>query len=75
MRCKSENTEKNTNKIISVKELGVKRPVLISNHELKDNIKIDLIEMGCEDVDWIRPGVGTYQWWAVVDIVMNLQDP
>jgi hypothetical protein len=40
---------------------------------LLDNIKLDLREIGWRDMDWIHLAQDRYQWWAVVNIAMNLQ--
>jgi hypothetical protein len=41
----------------------------------KNNIKIDLREVGWEDVDWIHLAQDRDQWRAVVNTVMNLRVP
>jgi hypothetical protein len=41
----------------------------------KDNVKIDLKEIGWEGVDWICLAQDSSQWWALVNTVMNLQLP
>jgi hypothetical protein len=41
--------------------------------ELKDNLKIDLKEIGFEGVDWIYLAQGRYQWHALVNMVMNFR--
>jgi hypothetical protein len=33
---------------------------------------MDLQEVGCEGVDWIHLAQDRDQWWALVDLVMNL---
>jgi len=37
----------------------------------KDNIKIDLKEIGYEAVNWIQLGQDTVQWRAVMNVVLN----
>jgi hypothetical protein len=39
----------------------------------KDNIKMDLTEIGWKDVDWMH--VAQDQWWALVNTIMNLRVP
>jgi hypothetical protein len=39
----------------------------------KDNIKEDLKEIGHDGVDWIHLAMDKVQWWAVVNMVMNLR--
>jgi hypothetical protein len=38
----------------------------------KDNIKVDVRELGSEGVDWIRQAQDTDRWWAVMNTAMNL---
>jgi hypothetical protein len=40
-----------------------------------DNIKIDLIEMGLNVVDWIGLAQNRCRWRALVNSVMNLRVP
>jgi hypothetical protein len=40
-----------------------------------DNIKIDLREIGWDDMDWIDLVQDRDQWWALVNAVMNLRVP
>jgi hypothetical protein len=41
----------------------------------EDNIKVDLGEIGWDDMDWIRLARDRDQWWALVNRVMNLPVP
>jgi hypothetical protein len=41
----------------------------------KDNIKINVREMGLEDVDFIHVAHDRDQWRALVNMLMNLQVP
>jgi hypothetical protein len=40
-----------------------------------DNIKMDLLEIGLNVVDWICVGQDRYRWRALVNSVMNLRVP
>jgi hypothetical protein len=40
-----------------------------------DNIKIDLREKGWDVVDWVDLAQDSYQWRALVNMVMNLRVP
>jgi hypothetical protein len=40
-----------------------------------DNIKIDLREIGWDDMDWINLAQVRDQWRALVNMVMNLRVP
>jgi hypothetical protein len=44
-------------------------------HRWIDNIKMDLLEIGLSDVDWIGLAQDRYRWRALVNVVMNLQVP
>jgi hypothetical protein len=40
-----------------------------------DSIKIDFIEIGCDDMDWIDRAYDRDQWRALVNTVMNFLVP
>jgi hypothetical protein len=40
-----------------------------------DNIKMDLLEISCGDVDWIGLAQDRDKWRALVNAVMNLWVP
>jgi hypothetical protein len=40
-----------------------------------DNIKMDLLEIGVNVVDWIGLAQARYRWRALVNSVMNLRVP
>jgi hypothetical protein len=40
-----------------------------------DNIKMDLLEIGLNVVDWIGLDQDRYRWRALVSLVMNLRVP
>ena len=52
-----------------------KRPLGRSRRRWKDNIKMDLQEVGCGGMDWIELVQDRDRWRAVVNSVMNLQVP
>jgi len=52
-----------------------KRPLGRPRCRSEDNIKMDLQEVGCGDMDWIELTQDTDRWWALVNVVMNLQVP
>jgi len=52
-----------------------RRPLGRPRHRWEDNIKIDLQEVGCEDMDWIQLAQDRDRWQALVNVVMNLRVP
>jgi hypothetical protein len=52
-----------------------KRPLGRPRRKWVDNIKIDLIEIGWDGVDWIDLAQDRDQWRAHVNTVMNLLVP
>jgi hypothetical protein len=51
------------------------RPLRRPRHRLKDNIKMDLREIGLGGMDWIDLAQDRDQWRALVNTIMNLQVP
>jgi hypothetical protein len=52
-----------------------KRPLGRSRRRWKDSIKMDLQEMGYEDMDWIYLAQDRDRWRALVNAVMNFRFP
>jgi len=52
-----------------------KRPLGSPRHRWKDNIKMDLQEVGCVGMDWIELAQDRDMWRTLVNAVMNLQVP
>jgi hypothetical protein len=52
-----------------------KKPLGRHRYKWEDNIKMDLQEVGCGDVDWIELPQDRDRWRAVVNAVMNLRVP
>jgi hypothetical protein len=52
-----------------------KGPLGKSRRRWKDNIKMDLQEVGCGGMDWIELAQDRDRWRALVITVMNLQFP
>ena len=52
-----------------------KRPLVRPRHRWEDNIKMDLVEVGCGVVDWIDLAQDRDRWLALVNAVMNLWVP
>ena len=52
-----------------------KRPLGKSRRKWQDNINMDLQEVGCGGVDWIKLAQGRDKRRALVNAVMNLRVP
>jgi hypothetical protein len=50
-----------------------KRPFGRPRHRWEDNIKLDVQEVGCGGMDWIKLAEGRDSWRALVDAVRNLK--
>jgi len=51
------------------------RPLGKPRHRREDNIKVDLKEVGCEDMGWIGVAQGRDRWRALVNAVKNFRVP
>jgi len=52
-----------------------KRPLGRTRRRWENNIKMNLQEVGCGDMDWIELAHGRERWRAFVNAVMNLWGP
>jgi hypothetical protein len=52
-----------------------RRPLGKPRHRWKDNIKMDLQEVGWGSMDWIDMAQDRDRWQALVNAVMNLRVP
>jgi hypothetical protein len=52
-----------------------KRPLRRPRRRWMDNIKMDLLEIGLDVVEWICLAQDRYRWRALVNAVMNLRVP
>jgi hypothetical protein len=50
-----------------------KRPLGIIRPKWEDNIKMDLQEVGCGDMDWTELARGRDSWQALVNAVINVR--
>jgi hypothetical protein len=53
----------------------VGKPVGRPRRRCVDNIKMDLREIGWDDIDWIELAQDRDQWGALANTVMNLRVP
>jgi hypothetical protein len=44
-------------------------------HRWEDNIKLDLREIGIGGVNWLQLAQNRIQWWAFMNMVMDLRVP
>jgi len=52
-----------------------KIPLGRPRHRWKDNVKMDLQEVGCGSMGWIELAQDRNRWWALVNALMNLWVP
>jgi hypothetical protein len=52
---------------------GGKRPLGRPKRRWEDNIKIDLQEVGCGDMDWIELAQDRDRWREFLNAVMNIR--
>ena len=52
-----------------------KRPLRRPRHRWQENIKMDLQEVGCGNMDWIELANDGDRWRALVNAVMYLRVP
>jgi hypothetical protein len=64
--------ERKVYKVLVGKPKG-KRPLGIPMRGWEDGIRMDVMEIGWEGVEWIHLSQDRDWWWAVVNMVMNLQ--
>jgi hypothetical protein len=53
-------------------KLEGKKPLSRLKHRWKHNIKMNLKEIVCEDVDWTHVAQDRVQWQTLVNMVVNL---
>jgi len=60
---------------VLVEKAEGKRRLGRARRRWEDNIKMDLQEVGCSDMDWIDLAPNRDRWRALVYAVMNLRIP
>jgi hypothetical protein len=72
--CRTHGEMRNAFKIL-VENPEEKRQLGRSRRRWEDNIKMDLREIGLEDVYWIHLAQNRLQWRTLVNTAMNLRVP
>jgi hypothetical protein len=52
-----------------------KKPLGRPSRRWDNNIRLDLMKVGWEVVNWIHLAQNSDQWWALVNTVINLRGP
>jgi len=60
---------------ILVGKPGAKKPLGRPRRRWEDNIKMNLQEVECEDMEWIELAPDRVRWRALVNAVINLRVP
>jgi hypothetical protein len=68
--CSVDGEERGVYRVLVGKPEG-KRPLERPRCRWENNIRMDLQEVGCGDMDWIGLAQDRDRWWALVNEVMN----
>jgi hypothetical protein len=72
--CSTNGEKRNAYRLLVGKPEG-KRPLGRPRRKCVDNIRMDLLEFGWGDVDWIALAQDRDRWRALVNSVLNLRVP
>jgi hypothetical protein len=72
--CSRNGEKRNQYRLLMGKQEG-KRPLGRPRRRCVDNIKMDLVEVGWGDVDWVDLAQDMDRWRALVNSVLNLRVP
>jgi hypothetical protein len=72
--CSTNGGKRNAYRLFVGKPEG-KRPLGGRRRRCVDNIRMDLVEVGWGDVDWIGLAQSRDRWRALVNSVLNLRVP
>jgi hypothetical protein len=69
--CSADGEVRGVNMVL-VGKPEVRRPLERPRRRWEDNIKIDLQEVGCGGMDWIKLAQDRDRWRALANAIMNL---
>jgi hypothetical protein len=69
--CSTNRRKRNAYRLL-VEKPGGKRPLGRPRRRWVDNIRMDLVEVGWLDVDWIGLAQDRDRWRALVNLVLHL---
>jgi hypothetical protein len=72
--CSTNGKKKNAYRLLVGKPEG-RRPLGRPRRRWLDNIRMDLVEVGWDDVDWIGLAQDRDRWRALVSSILNLRVP
>jgi hypothetical protein len=72
--CSTNGEKRNAYRLL-VGKPEERRPLGRPRHRWLDNIRMDLVEVGLGDVDWIRLVQDRDRWRTLVNLVLNLRVP
>ena len=70
--CRANRERRGVYRVLVGKPEG-KRPLGRPRPRWEDNIKMDLQEVGCGDMERIELVQDRDRWWVLVNVVMNLR--
>jgi hypothetical protein len=72
--CNTNGEKRNAYRVLVGKPEG-RRPLGRPRRRWVDNIRLDLVEVGWSDVDWIGLAQNRDRWRALVNSILNLRAP
>jgi hypothetical protein len=72
--CSTNEKKRNAYRLLVGKPEGI-RPLGRPRCRWVDNIRMDLGEVGCSDVNWIGLAQDRNRWRALVNSILNLRVP